>query len=201
MDFRTASVQSSDSVRNASSTGRVASSHFLGHQGKSETAQEVDARRDVIHVFNSVLNRDPSEAEFLHFRGCILDGELNRDALVIQLIKSFEGCQITKSKELISEYRYWKNPFYPWICIEDEANEELGTVRWERNEVTASKESWCTKDVPPGNSGAQVVDGKLFVTNQDVWISCAVSHGLTAGIHSWSVTKVSGLANFKLDFV
>ncbi len=167
--------------------------HLLHAEGRAETEKEIEARKNVIQVFNMMLAREPSEAEFIHFRGCMLEGELDKDALIQQISKTIEYCGIReKLAGLDLEYRYWANPFYPWKCVDDEADEECGTVRWEHNEILARDNNWFTKDIPPGNSGAQVIDGKLFVSNLDVWISVAASTGFTAGKHIWHVKKKSG---------
>jgi hypothetical protein len=169
------------------------SSRLLSDEGMVETEDEAAARKSVISVFNAVLNRDPSEAEFLHFRGCILDGVLNRDSLKQQIAGTFESIQIKELERKQSEviHSLWMNSFYPWICVEDDANNEPGTVCWKRNDNAASEMSWFTKDVPPGIPGAQIVDGKLFVSNLDVWVSVAVSEGLSSGKHVWTITKKS----------
>ncbi len=146
-----------------------------------------------MEVFRSMLVREPSEAEFFHYRGCMLDGELDRNSLCQQISKTLEYCDVReKTAVLNQEYRFWTNPFYPWICVDDEANDECGTIRWEQNEIMAINNNWFTKDVPPGNSGAQVIDRKLFVSNRDAWISVAASTGFTAGKHIWHVKKKSG---------
>jgi hypothetical protein len=183
----------SNRARTQTLRSEKSASHLLNVEGRAETKKEAEARENVVQVFNSMLAREPSAAEFFHFRGCMLEGELDKVSLSQQISKTIEYCDINERiAGLNLEYRYWANPFYPWMCVDDQADEECGTVRWEQNEMMAGDNNWYTKDVPPGNSGAQVLDGKLFVSNRDVWISVAASTGFTAGKHIWHVKKKSG---------
>lgn len=193
---KTGSGAAETSSKVLSSVNRSKSSRLIYEEGGggTESEDEAAARKSVLDIFKNILHREPSEAEFFHFRGCILDGELNKDDLKQQIARSFESCIIKdqRLRESNIEYRSWTNPFYPWVCVEDGANEQLGTIRWDRNQVF-SETSWFTKDIPPGNCGAQIIEGKLYVCNLDVWNTVAVSEGLSNGIHCWNVKKKSRL--------
>jgi hypothetical protein len=173
--------------------GGKSSNYPINSEGRAETERETEARKNVVEVFQSMLIREPSEAEFFHYKGCLLDGELDKNSLCQQISKTIEYCDIReKLAAQNQEYRYWTNPFYPWKCVDDQADEECGTILWEQNDILASDKNWFTKDIPPGNSGAEVIDGKLFVSNRDTWISVAASTGFTSGKHIWHVKKKSG---------
>ena len=61
--------------------------------------------------------------------------------------------------------------FHPWNAEPDEADAEVGTVKWVYNEIKKNWQRWETGENEGGSLGAEVVNGTLFNSTKDQWTS------------------------------
>ena len=165
--------------------------NYLPHDERSDAEKSAEKlEHDIIDIFNTLLFRDPSESELFHHMASVLHKDADTSSIALFIAKSPERSNF--HDEVGVNLQSWINALYPWICVEDEADEELGTVRWVRNEKLAKEPFWSTQDVEPGYPGGDVLNGRLFTSTLDSWISVATAEELGVGLHIWQVTKLSG---------
>jgi hypothetical protein len=61
--------------------------------------------------------------------------------------------------------------FHPWNAEPDEADAEVGTVKWVYNNIKKNWQRWETGENEGGSLGAEVVNGTLFNSTKDQWTS------------------------------
>eukprot|EP00960_Hanusia_phi_P076802 768612-Hanusia_phi.AAC.3 len=154
--------------------------------------------RDIINrVHNRILKRDADRASILHYSASILDGELEVEGLIKQLCGSLEYLRLQDEQidEVRIEQRIWRNTFHPWICHADEADEELGTVKWMFNEKGRTWSRWDSGAIEGASMGSRVYNGTLVTQTNDNWSTVAMEQPFKEGIHEWYVKKISASLN------
>lgn len=99
--------------------------------------------------------------------------ELDLREVCLAMVSSAEF-QARLQKELASvplKEQIWVNPLFPWVCVEDEADESLGTVRWEPDEVRARDRKWDTGEIRGQGLGGEVLDGRLLHLTKDALVT------------------------------
>ena len=150
-------------------------------------------RNEVMAIYEAVLGRKVDAAGLSHYCACLLDGEIKPRHLIQQLCRSNEF--VSKQEEELSRVtmvrREWLNRFHPWNAEPDEADEEVGTVRWVYNDAKANAARWETGENEGGSLGAEVINGTLFNSTKDHWTSVVVASPLDKpGVHVWRLKKI-----------
>lgn len=153
------------------------------------------AKQVVLDVYMRVFGHTPEPAEMLHYVACLLQDEpLDKRGVVQQVLSSFnyklhQREQMSKVPLVATP---WRNRLYPWLAVEDEADEEMGTVKWANNDERAEDKRWETHEFQGGCLGAEVLYGKFFNSTKDAWTTAAMKTGLKngGGVYVWHVKKI-----------
>jgi hypothetical protein len=115
-------------------------------------------RDEVVSVYQKVLGRKPDPAGLSHYTACILDGEMKTRHLIQQLCRSneFIAAQERDIAQVPMTCREWVNKWYPWNAEPDDADEEVGTVRWVDNPEKENSQRWET-----GENGGASLEAKV----------------------------------------
>ena len=169
------------------------SESFIGSDRSYDKEDRKRVRSQVMAMYEKVLCRKADAAGLSHYSACMLDGELNMRQLIQQLCRSseFVAMQEAEIAKIPLSKKEWVNRFHPWNAEPDEADEEVGTVRWVYNEEKADSMRWETGENEGGSLGAEVVKGTLFNSTKDHWTSVVVEHPVQSpGVHVWRIKKI-----------
>ncbi|EKX47869.1 hypothetical protein GUITHDRAFT_106418 [Guillardia theta CCMP2712] len=202
-DNKLSRVLSSHNSSQVASLLKSLATHTASEQSSETLYYGVDKEeerrlRDIINrVHNRILKRDADRASILHYSACMLDGELEVEGLIRQLCGSPEYLELQNRQidEVQIEQRIWKNKFHPWICHADDADEELGTVKWSFNEKGISWARWDSGAIEGESMGSRVYNGTFVTQTNDNWSTVAMEQPFKEGIHEWYVKKTSASAN------
>lgn len=156
IDARKGRSKTSDLTTRATSAAifkmKYRSAELLGiagsrdHEESAQTAgsaaelREVDkekrksAKEVISQVYKTVLGRPVDQTGLKHYTSVMVGEDIDRDGLTIMLCQSYEFREMKLREFEGLEERtteQWENKIYPWKAVEDNADFEPGTVKWE----------------------------------------------------------------------
>ncbi|KAJ1492994.1 hypothetical protein T484DRAFT_2836184 [Baffinella frigidus] len=168
---------------------------ILDIRGLSKRDKEA-AQETVRDAFKKIMGgeREPDLALTNHYAASLLHEEMLLRDVCLQMVASAEFQERLRADlaAVKLEEQVWDNRLYPWECIEDEADDTLGTVRWERNPARENDRRWETGEILGQSLGGEVIDGHMLHLTKDSWVTAAMDKKIppNSGVHFWSFKKI-----------